>query len=79
MASNIILAANLKQYRDKYGVSQEELAHAAGLSTRGYGEIERGKVHTSIDKVDGLSNATGLSPKQLLDPKLDLNKETQEE
>lgn len=79
MASNIILSANLKQYRDKYGISQEELALAAGISTRGYGEIERGKVNTALDKIDKLADVTGLSPNQLLDPELDLTKEDIEE
>lgn len=78
MTSKEILAANLKQYRDKYDISQEELAYAAGLSTRGYGEIERGKVNTSLDKIDRLSDATGISVDQLLFDELDLSKKKEE-
>lgn len=79
MNSNKILSKNLKQYREEHKMSQEELAHKAGISTRGYGEIERGKVHTSLDVVDKLVEATALSVDRLLYDKLDLSKENKEE
>ncbi len=48
MDSKKILSANLKQYRAKHKLSQEELAARAELSTRGYGKIERAEVHSSL-------------------------------
>lgn len=73
MKLNKILSANLKKYRDKYNISQEELADRARLSTRGYGEIERGGVQTTLEVLERLAEGTGLTPIELLDEKLDLN------
>ena len=47
-------------------ISQEELAARAELSTRGYGKIERGEVHPSLETLDKLAQATGLSQASLL-------------
>lgn len=54
MKSKLILSVNLKQYREKNRLSQEELAARAELSTRGYGKIERGEVHSSLETLDKL-------------------------
>ena len=64
--SKKILAVNLKKYRQENRISQEELAARAELSTRGYGKIERGEVHPSLETLDKLARATGLSQSSLL-------------
>ena len=61
MNSKKILSENLKKYRQANRISQEELAARAELSTRGYGKIERGEVHPSLETLDKLARATGLS------------------
>ncbi len=66
MNSQKILAINLKKYRRQNHISQEELAARAELSTRGYGKIERGEVHPSLETLDKLARATGLSQAHLL-------------
>lgn len=66
MNSKKILAVNLKKYRQENRISQEELAARAELSTRGYGKIERGEVHPSLETLDKLARATGLSQSSLL-------------
>ena len=66
MHSKKILSENLKKYRQKNRISQEELAARAELSTRGYGKIERGEVHPSLETLDKLAQATGLSQASLL-------------
>lgn len=66
MHSKKILSENLKKYRQKNRISQEELAARADLSTRGYGKIERGEVHPSLETLDKLAQATGLSQASLL-------------
>lgn len=72
MESNEILAENLKKYRVRYGISQEELAHKSGFSTRSYGKIERGEVHTSLVMVDKLACGTELSSAELLSENLEI-------
>ncbi len=66
MHSKKILSENLKKYRQENRISQEELAARADLSTRGYGKIERGEVHPSLETLDKLARATGLSQSLLL-------------
>lgn len=66
MNSKKILAENLKKYRLENRISQEELAARADLSTRGYGKIERGEVYPSLETLDKLARATGLSQACLL-------------
>ncbi len=66
MNSQKILSINLKKYRKENHISQEELAARAELSTRGYGKIERGEVHPSLETLDKLARATGLSQSYLL-------------
>ena len=66
MNSKKILSENLKKYRQANRISQEELAARAELSTRGYGKIERGEVHPSLETLDKLARATGLAQSFLL-------------
>lgn len=66
MHSKKILSENLKRYRQENRISQEELAARADLSTRGYGKIERGEVHPSLETLDKLARATGMSQSSLL-------------
>ena len=66
MNSKKILSLNLKKYRKENRISQEEMAARAELSTRGYGKIERGEVQSSLDPLDKLCRATGLSQAFLL-------------
>lgn len=66
MNSKKILSLNLKKYRKENRISQEEMAARAELSTRGYGKIERGEVQSSLNTLDKLCRATGLSQAFLL-------------
>lgn len=66
MNSKKILSLNLKKYRKENRISQEEMAARAELNTRGYGKIERGEVQSSLDTLDKLCRATGLSQAFLL-------------
>lgn len=66
MEAKMILAKNLKQFRKSSHLSQEELAARADLSARGYGKIERGEVHASLETLDKLATGTGLSLAALL-------------
>ena len=56
----------IRELRAAHRISQEELAARAELSTRGYGKIERGEVHPSLETLDKLARATGLSQSALL-------------
>jgi predicted ATPase/DNA-binding XRE family transcriptional regulator len=55
----------LRQYRIDAGLTQEELAERAGLSTRAISDLERGARRTpQKDTMSLLAQALGLSPRQ---------------
>jgi transcriptional regulator with XRE-family HTH domain len=56
----MIFAAHLRQERRTRGMSQEELAHRAGVHRTFIGTVERGEANVSIDNVERLSKAVGL-------------------
>ena len=66
MESKDILALNLLRFRNDNNLSQEELAWKSGLSVKGYAQIERAEVQSSLKTLDKLSRGTGLSVLALL-------------
>lgn len=60
------LAANLWREREARGLSQEALAHQAGLRHAYIELVERGERSISIDNIELLALALGLEPADLL-------------
>lgn len=61
-----VFAANLKRYRRAAGLSQEELAHRAGIDRTYISALERGRYAASIDIVDRLAVELGAQASDLL-------------
>jgi transcriptional regulator with XRE-family HTH domain len=51
------LGANVRHYRKARGISQEQFADSAGLSTAMMGKIERGETAPSFDSVEKIAAA----------------------
>lgn len=66
MESKYILAYKLKAYRVKNDLTQEEFAEKTGLSTRCCGKVERCEVSTTLDTLDKIAAAIGLTTSELL-------------
>ncbi|PWR21601.1 helix-turn-helix domain-containing protein [Zavarzinia compransoris] len=61
-----ILAQNLKRHRKAQGLSQEELAHRAGIDRTYVSSLERRVYAAGIDVVDRLAKVLGLEAADLL-------------
>jgi transcriptional regulator with XRE-family HTH domain len=57
---------NLRAIRKSKGLSQERLAHEAGIDRSYLGKIERGEVNITIEKIYLLADHLNCSPKDLL-------------
>ena len=61
-----IFAANVRRLRLELGVSQEELAEAAGAHRTYVGMLERAEKNVTIYNIERIAIALGVSPDTLL-------------
>jgi transcriptional regulator with XRE-family HTH domain len=61
-----LFGARVRQERKRAGMSQEALAHVAGLDRTYVGSVERGERNISIDNIARLARALGLDPAELM-------------
>ena len=59
------LAIRIKELRDKKGISQEELAHRAGLSRTGMGFVETGKRWPRLDTLMKVAHGLNVTVDEL--------------
>ncbi len=61
-----VFAQNLRALRQAKGLSQEELAHEAGIDRTYISALERNVYNASIDVVDRLAKVLGVDAAELL-------------
>jgi len=61
-----IFAANVRRLRKERGMSQEQLAEAAGVHRTYVGMIERGEKNVTIYNIERIAKALDVSPGSLL-------------
>lgn len=61
------LAQNLQKFRRAKGLSQEGFAHEAGIHRTYISDLERGARNPTIEVVDRLARALGVTLGDLLD------------
>ncbi len=61
-----VMAVNLRQARHDKDLTQEELAHRAGISSRYVGKIESAKVSASVTVLGQLAIALEVDPCELI-------------
>ena len=57
---------NIRKYRTTRNMSQEELAHLAGITTSYLGQIERGVNNTTLVTLQKIADGLSIEPAQLL-------------
>jgi len=62
----MIVARNVRSFRRARNLSQEKLAEHAGLHRTYVGSIERGERNVSLENIDRLANALGVTAVDLL-------------
>jgi len=67
-STETLLKTNIKKYREKAGLTQEQLSELAGISPDYLSEIERGKKVPSMKRFFKIAKALNLLPYQLLKP-----------
>ena len=70
MEIRTLFADNLRKYRLERGLSQEELAHQAGLDRTYISSLERCVYAASIDVVAKVAAVLEVEPHKLLEPKV---------
>ena len=60
------IGAAIRELRREQGLLQEQLGARSGVTGSRIGEIERGKVNTSITRIHAIASALGVPPSLLL-------------
>lgn len=67
MTLRTVLAANLRMLRSEKGLSQEELADLSELTRNYIGALEREEYAASVDTLEKVAKALGISASRLLE------------
>ena len=62
----LVIAANLRKFREKRKLTQTELAEAAGLNPHYYPRVERGEINSTVDQLDKLVEALKIKWTELV-------------
>ena len=74
MSVNDSMAANLKRFREKRKLTQEQLAEMAGCSKNHLSALERGKKFPGAALIENFSRILNVKPYQLLLDESDIQK-----
>lgn len=55
------IGSNLRKIREIKGIKQESVAKQLGITTNGYGKIERGESAINIDRLEQIATILGIS------------------
>ena len=60
-----LIGQRIREYRLKEGLSQEELAHRAGMNAAHLGRIERGEKNPTFESIEKIVDALGITFEEL--------------
>jgi len=62
-----LLGRNVRRFRVERGLSQEEVAHEAGMKRSYLSDLERGTRNPSVRALGRVADALGVPPEKLLE------------
>ena len=60
------IGGNLRKIREIKGIKQESVAKQLGITTNGYGKIERGESAINIDRLEQIANILGITAMDIM-------------
>jgi transcriptional regulator with XRE-family HTH domain len=60
------IGGNLRKIREIKGIKQESMAKELGITTNGYGKIERGESAINIDRLEQIATILGISAMDIM-------------
>ena len=67
MKARKIFGQNVRKFRQELELSQEELAHRAGMDRSFIGGVERGEFNISLDNICKLAKVLDVQPYDLME------------
>ena len=61
-----VFGSNLRRLRERKGLSQEELAHRAGVNRSYLSRLEHGANYAGLEMIGKMAGALGIEPADLL-------------
>jgi transcriptional regulator with XRE-family HTH domain len=56
------IGSSIRKIREIKGLKQETVAQKLGLTTNGYGKIERGESQVNLDRLNQIAEVFGITP-----------------
>lgn len=67
MKARKVFGQNVRKFRQELELSQEELAHRAGMDRSFIGGVERGEFNISLDNICRLAKVLDVQPYDLME------------
>ena len=64
-----MISDNIRQYREKFGLNQKQMADKLCMTVTGYGKIERGEVSVNEERMKNIADIFNISTSELLEKK----------
>ncbi len=62
----MLIGEKIRKAREKKNYTQEFVAKKSGMSTTGYGDIERGKTDVSWSRIVSITRALGITIQEII-------------
>lgn len=63
----MVVHEKIRLFRKAKGLTLEEVAHQLGMSTNGYGDIERGETDIHLSRLEQIAKLFGMELSELMD------------